>query len=64
MRNLVLRIFVELQRIRDEETAQDMVEYGLIVAVMAFGSVAGMHSLASGVSDALNGVSSTLGTAL
>jgi len=64
MGKLVLRILVQLQRVHDDESAQDMVEYALIVAVMAFGSVAGMHSLASGVTDALNGVSSTLGTAL
>ena len=64
MGKLVLRILVQLQRVHDDESAQDMVEYALIVAVMAFGSVAGIHSLASGVTDALNGVSSTLGTAL
>lgn len=64
MGNLVLRILVELQRIRDDETAQDMVEYALIVAVLAFGTIAGMKSLASGVTMALNNVSSTLGTSL
>lgn len=64
MRRLVFRILVVLQRIRDDESAQDLVEYALIVAVMAFGTVAGMHSLASGVTLAFNGVSSTLATSL
>ncbi len=45
-RRLVFRILVVLQRIRDDESAQDLVEYALIVAVMAFGTVAGMHSSA------------------
>jgi pilus assembly protein Flp/PilA len=64
IQDFVLRIFVELQNLRDDESAQDLVEYALIVAVMAFGTVAGMRSLASGVSVAFNGVSSTLGTSL
>lgn len=64
MGKLVLRILVEWQRIRDDETAQDMVEYALIVAVMAFGTIAGMKSLASGVTMAFSNVSSTLGTSL
>jgi pilus assembly protein Flp/PilA len=64
MGKLVLRILVELERIRDNEAAQETVEYALIVALMGFAAVAGMQSLASGVTVAFNGVSATLATSL
>lgn len=64
MGKFVLRILVGLERIRDNEAAQETVEYALIVALMAFAAVAGMQSLASGVTVAFNGVSATLATSL
>jgi pilus assembly protein Flp/PilA len=62
--NLGLRVLIELQNLRNDESAQDLVEYALIVAVLAFGSVAGMKSLAAGVSSAFENVSTSLGTSL
>ena len=44
------------------ETGQDMVEYALVVALIAFGATAGMKTLATGLSNAFKGVSTTLGS--
>ena len=63
MGRLVLWVLIKLQRVRDD-AAQETVEYALIVALMAFGAVAGMQSLAGGVTAALNDVSTTLATSL
>jgi len=63
MGRFVLWVLIKLQRVR-EDAAQETVEYALIVALMAFGAVAGMQSLAGGVTAALNDVSTTLATSL
>jgi Flp pilus assembly pilin Flp len=60
MQNLLSRILVYLKTSHASDSAQDTVEYALVIGVMAFGAVAGTQSLASGISTAMNGVSSAL----
>lgn len=60
MQNLLSRILVYLKTLYVSESAQDMVEYALVISVMAFGAVAGTQSLASGITTAMNGVSSAM----
>lgn len=54
----LLKSMVALHR---EESGQGLVEYVLIIALVAFGAVAGMSSLASYINSAFNGVGTTLG---
>jgi len=42
------------------ENGQDLVEYALLVALIAFGLVAGMKSLANGLNTTLTNVGATL----
>jgi pilus assembly protein Flp/PilA len=51
LRNLVIR-----------ESGQDLVEYSLVFAMIALGSVTGMGSLASGINVVFSSVGSTLTT--
>jgi pilus assembly protein Flp/PilA len=44
------------------EEGQDLVEYALVVALIAFGATAGMSSLATGLNKAFGQVSTTLGS--
>lgn len=60
MKNFVDGIRVYVRMFLADESAQDLVEYGLIIGVMAFGAVAGMQSLASGVTVAFNNLSSVM----
>jgi pilus assembly protein Flp/PilA len=53
---LVLR----LKGLLAEENGQDLVEYALVVALIAFGATAGMQALAGGLNTAFNGISTTL----
>jgi pilus assembly protein Flp/PilA len=64
MRNLTLNLYFSIQTFIATEEAQDLVEYCLVVALLALAGVAGMRSLASGVGLAFNGVSSDLATSL
>jgi len=43
---------------------QDLVEYALVVALIAFGAVAAMQGLATEINTAFNTISNDLGTAL
>jgi pilus assembly protein Flp/PilA len=62
MNNLFLKLYIKFQILRDSEEGQDMVEYALAVALIAFAAVAGMKGLAGGINLAFNNISSKLGT--
>jgi len=46
------------------EEAQDLVEYALVVALVAFGAVASMHTLATKVSSTFTQVGTSLSTTI
>jgi pilus assembly protein Flp/PilA len=45
-----------------QEHGQDLVEYALVVALVAFGATAGMKALATGLNTAFSNTSSKLGS--
>jgi pilus assembly protein Flp/PilA len=60
MHDLILKTYVRLQDVISREDGQDLVEYALVVSLLAFGSVAGMHALSGGINSAFNTVSTKL----
>jgi pilus assembly protein Flp/PilA len=62
MNNVLLKMYIKLQNLKNREEGQDLVEYALVVALIAFGATAGMSSLASGINTAFSNVSSQLGS--
>lgn len=58
MKNLILNTLVRLQ---NDEAGQGLIEYVLIIALVAFAATAGMSSLASGINSAFTAVSTILG---
>ena len=54
--------FLCLRSLAWREEGQDLVEYALIVALIAFGAITGMGYLATGINLAFSGVASTLTT--
>ena len=44
------------------EEGQDLVEYALVVALVAFGAVTGMGYLATGINEAFSGIATILTT--
>jgi pilus assembly protein Flp/PilA len=50
-----------LNRLHEDEAGQGIVEYMLIIALVAFAATAGMSSLASGVNSAMTKIASVLG---
>lgn len=64
MRNLLLKLYVEALSLFSSESAQDLPEYALTVALIALGGIAGMQSLARGVNDTFLTISTAIGTYL
>jgi pilus assembly protein Flp/PilA len=64
MNNLLLKLYVKFQDLASREEGQDLVEYALVVALIAFGAVAGMKSLSSAINTAFSNVSAQLGSAI
>jgi pilus assembly protein Flp/PilA len=56
------KLHMRLQILIGSEEGQDLVEYALLIAMIAFGATAGMKSLATGLNTAFKGISTTLGT--
>jgi pilus assembly protein Flp/PilA len=62
MNNLLIKLSFKLQDLVNQEEGQDLVEYAMITALLAFGIVSGMSQLAKGLNSAFSNISSTLGT--
>ena len=62
MNTMLLNVYVKFQTLANREEGQDLVEYALVVALIAFGATAGMQALATGLNSAFQGISTTLGS--
>jgi pilus assembly protein Flp/PilA len=66
MKNSFLKMYVKLQVVKDallrEESGQDLVEYALVVSLIALGATASMSSLATSFSTAFSKVGTKLST--
>jgi pilus assembly protein Flp/PilA len=60
MNTLFLKLLIEFQDFSSREEGQDMVEYALVVALVAFGATAGMKALATGLNTAFKNISTNL----
>jgi pilus assembly protein Flp/PilA len=50
MNTMLLRMYVKFQDLRDREEGQDLVEYALVLALIALGATVAMRSLATAIS--------------
>ena len=64
MNDMLLKLYVKFQDLKNREEGQDLVEYALVVALIAFGATAGMGALAGGINRAFNTISTTLSTSI
>ena len=61
MKNAFLKLSVKVQSLMREE-GQDLIEYALVVALIAFAATAGMKSLAGSINTAFTTIGNTLNT--
>jgi pilus assembly protein Flp/PilA len=62
MNTALLRVLIYFRQLTEDEQGQDLVEYSLIVALIAFGAMSGMRFLSTGLNHAFSSISSTLTT--
>ena len=62
MNTFLLKVYIKLQNLATEEMGQDLVEYALITALLAFGWVAGVKAIATALNTAMGGLSTSLGS--
>ena len=66
MKNTILKLYVKMQVLKNalimDESGQDLVEYALVVSLIALGATASMSALATSFSTAFSKVGSKMGT--
>jgi pilus assembly protein Flp/PilA len=61
MTTLLTRIYVKAQILR-EDHGQDLIEYALVVALIAFAATAGMSTVAANINTAFSNIGTKLTT--
>ena len=60
MNNLLLKLFVRLQLLINQQDGQDIVEYSMLVALIALAAVSGTREVASAVNTTFGKISTSL----
>jgi pilus assembly protein Flp/PilA len=65
MQDMLMKLYVKVQNLRDalrDETGQDLIEYALVVALIAFAATAGMTTVATKINAAFTSIGTKLTT--
>jgi pilus assembly protein Flp/PilA len=57
------KLYTKLQNLMASEDGQDLIEYALVVALIAFAAVGAMQTLAVDINGAFSGIGNTLSSA-
>jgi pilus assembly protein Flp/PilA len=60
MNNLFLSLYVRLQNLMTREEGQDLVEYALLVALIALAAITGVSKVATAVNTVFSNISTSL----
>ena len=61
MKDLGIKLYIRMRNLADDN-GQDLIEYALVVALIAFAATAGMSTLAKDITKAFASIGSTLTT--
>ena len=62
MQTFLLRQYVRMQTLLADERGQDLIEYALVVALIAFAATAGMDTVANKINTAFSNIGNKLTT--
>ena len=62
MNTMLLKMYVKFQDLMNREEGQDLVEYALVLALIALGATVSMKTLATNISTAFSNIATALGT--
>ena len=63
MKDIILKLYIKSQAVRNafkNEEGQDLIEYALVVSLIAFAAIAGMGVLASDINSAFTNIGTKL----
>jgi pilus assembly protein Flp/PilA len=60
MRNSLLKLYVKFQGLKNGEEGQDLVEYALLVALIALVCITGVGNVATAVNTVFSNISASL----
>lgn len=60
MKDILLKLYIQIQGLLSQEEGQDLVEYALIVALIALACCAGMGKLATAINNGFSTLGATL----
>lgn len=60
MKDTMLKLYIRIQNFLSQDEGQDLVEYALVVALIALAATAGMKTLATDISNAFSSIGTTL----
>jgi pilus assembly protein Flp/PilA len=60
MKDMFLKLVAKMQSTLMREEGQDLIEYALVVALIAFAATAGMKALATDINTAFTSIGTTL----
>jgi len=61
MNNLILKLYVKFQELKNNEEGQDMVEYALVVALIALAATAAMQGVGTALTNKFTAISTSIG---
>jgi pilus assembly protein Flp/PilA len=64
MKDRFLMLSIKMQNLLSREEGQDLIEYALVVALIAFAATAGMTTLAKDINNAFIGIGTSLTNAV
>ena len=60
MNHLFLKLYIKLQNLAKDEQGQDLVEYALLVSIIALGCITSMKGVATFLNNVFSNVSNSL----
>jgi pilus assembly protein Flp/PilA len=60
MNNMFLALYVKLQNLMSNEEGQDLVEYALLVCLIALAAITGVNNVATAVTKVFTNISNSL----
>jgi pilus assembly protein Flp/PilA len=60
MNNLFLALYVKMQNLMTREEGQDLVEYALLVCLIALAAITGVNKVASAITTVFSNISASL----
>ncbi|HEX5235143.1 MAG TPA: Flp family type IVb pilin [Silvibacterium sp.] len=64
MKDKLLMLSIKLRTLLSDEQGQDLIEYALVVALIAFGAVTAMGTLSTDINNAFTTIGTKLNSAL